>query len=119
MHTITPRVMHALHIDRHAVETGRFALVSTGHMSQQDNAALLAAEAPDGFPEGYYGRTRAGWIFLAPWHPDDQPDPAYWQDRGFSNELAENIRALSRAGFYRIEFDADAPRVPGLHWFNW
>jgi hypothetical protein len=120
MHTtVTPRVIHPLLIDSRTVDFRRDAIISTGHMSAADNLALHAATSAGVFPDGYYARTADGWIFRTPWHPDDQPAVEAWQDLGLSNELAENIRTIAHAGFCRVEFDADAPRVPGLHWFDW
>lgn len=95
-----------------SIEQRKLAVISINHMTATDNE-LLASD-PESRPGCFQADYEQGWIFCV---PEDEDETT--KDWPLSPGLLENLLALKRAGFERVEFDRDFDQVSGLQVFDW
>lgn len=110
--------MNILNTIRAHVESRSLAIVSTAHMTEEDNRVLSHLGKVK--PYCFIGSHEYGWHFRTPDEGEGYiPEQWRWSQLGLSWMLWENLQALNRAEYDRVEFDRDGPVVPGLHRSEW
>lgn len=103
------------------METGKFCVVSSSHVTKTDAANLDALQASMDRAPTMVSEYAQGWIVSTmPASPTSPPEWAQqWRDVGMSDEFIKLFMFARSQGFGLLQLDADGYVIGGAPVFEW